>query len=117
MIAAFRSSSDANAVSWNSYICWTIAEISFDAAVITVRVIAFLNTSIRRVAVPMPSGRTLLRCAIHSCRCCAIRSHQQSDRFCLIGPPTAGHPTPHPRRIAAAVVSGRTRLVSFPDVC
>lgn len=47
---------------------------------------------------------TLLRCAIHSCRCCAIRSHQQSDRFCLTGPPTAGHPTPHPRRIAAAVV-------------
>ncbi|RKK83564.1 hypothetical protein BFJ68_g17432 [Fusarium oxysporum] len=57
MIAAFRSSSDANAVSWNWYICSTIAESSFDAAVITVRVIAFLNTSIRRVAVPMPSGR------------------------------------------------------------
>ncbi|EXA31086.1 hypothetical protein FOVG_17570 [Fusarium oxysporum f. sp. pisi HDV247] len=57
MITTFRSSSDANAVSWNWYICSTIAEISFDAAVITVRVIAFLNTSIRRVAVPMPSGR------------------------------------------------------------
>ncbi|KNB18591.1 hypothetical protein FOXG_22297 [Fusarium oxysporum f. sp. lycopersici 4287] len=29
---------------------------------------------------------TLLRCALHSCRCCAIRSHQQSDRFFLTGP-------------------------------
>jgi hypothetical protein len=63
MTVARRSSVESRAVAWKRYICPTIEEISFEPAVISFLVIAFLSTSIRRVAKPTPPGRCSTPCA------------------------------------------------------
>ncbi|EKG09159.1 hypothetical protein MPH_13843 [Macrophomina phaseolina MS6] len=54
---ARSSSAEHKAASWNRHSCCTIAEISFEPPVTWFLPMAFLKTSMRRVASPTPSDR------------------------------------------------------------
>jgi hypothetical protein len=91
MIAVFRSSSDVNAVSWNWNICSTIAEISFDPAVIPrsrYRIPQYIDQAGRCT----DAVRPIHCCVLRSIPLGAVRSGRISNRIAFAGqdPPLPG---------------------------
>lgn len=88
--ALWKSSAEPKAAVWNRYIFFTIAEISFEPAVISLANVAFFNTFIRRVAVPTLSDRypTLYMSSL------AVLPHSAASTMGSLPPDSTAHCLP-----------------------